>query len=424
MVVSRGKVSVNAQNCAIIAFVLYLSYEPIYVVLDIVFPSVLAMIFAFIIIYLPLLLSIYLSKKIPWDFLMFFLIIVLIFAISYMFHPEYHDWYFEGSYRLTRRIFRPDRYLYAYLFVRTINKPENVLKSLKFASLILLFYYSYRLLHAMSVGYWITNSTGTDIQASYDLNYGYGHLLVFSTFLVTAYREKKKRYYLLALISAMEVFLGGSRGPIIFMVVLFVILFVYKIQKSGFDKKIFLIGLSLVFIGIFAYIGFEGICSIAGNILAQFGFGDSRTVQNLINGTISDDNGREELYLIAINMIKQNGLIGLGYGAYGDRYVIRQAYIWVGYCHNIILELMIDYGFIAGLILTITIVANVLKMLFTNIEQDWKYLFLIFFIPSCKLLLSGSYWYSESFFAAIAVCVSYKLYKKHREIRLKLPRMF
>jgi len=109
---------------------------------------------------------------------------------------------------------------------------------------------------------------------------------------------------------------------------------------------------------------------------------------------------------MAIDMIK-NGF--WGYGAYGDRYVIGRVY-WVGYCHNIFLELLINYGWIIGGILCISIVVTSLKMLITCKNESWWICFVIFFVPSMKLLLSGSYWYLEAFWACIAV---YLMYRKH-----------
>ena len=404
--------TINSSNCAIFAFVMYLSYEPIMAVLSKIFPSIIAMILTYCIMYAPLFFAMYAKKCIPWDFIILFFIVVLIFAVTYLFHPEYKEWFFEGSYRLTRRIFRPDRYLYMYLFIRVLDTPENILKGLKYGASVLLVYNSYLLLVALRRGYWIINSFGYDMHNAYDLNYGYSHLLIFATFMVLGFRENKIRFYLLAFVSLVEVFLGGSRGPIIYMVALVAILYFYKMRNSKSIKQIVMAMAIFVGVAVLVVVGLDNLTRILGQFLSSIGFGNSRTVQNLINGSISDDNGRAEIWAIAIEMIQKNGILGLGYGAYGDRYVIRPRYIWVGYCHNVFLELLIDYGVIVGSILILIGLYVAIKMLFRIKEEIWRDTFLVFFIASCKLLLYGSYWYCEAFWGAIAVGVGYSMCKK------------
>ena len=405
------RLTVTSNDCAIFAFVMYLSYEPLVAVLSKVVPSLVAMLFAFTIIYIPLLFAIYTKGKIPWDFIILYIIVVLIFAITYLFHPEYKEWFFEGTYRLTRRIFRPDRYIYMYLFIRVLEEPKYILRALKYGASVLLVYNSYLLFVALRRGYWIINSFGYDMHNSYDLNYGYSHLLIFATFMIFGFNEKKK-YYILAFISLVEVFLGGSRGPIIYMLVLIVILYFYTIESSRSIKQILMIMVAVIGVSFLAMIGMDNITKMLGEFLSSIGFGNSRTVQNLINGSISDDSGRAEIWNIALEMIRKDGILGLGYGAYGDRYVIRPRYIWVGYCHNVFLEFLIDYGIIIGGVLIFIGLYASFKMIFRIKQNLWRDTFLIFFIASCKLLLSGSYWYCGTFWGAIAVGISYKLYKK------------
>jgi len=403
---------VNSNDCAIAAFVMFMSFEPITIALSKFVPNPFPSIVAYLLMYVPLFLTMYLQKRIPWDFFLLYTIIILIFSITYLFHPEYKEWFFEGSYRLTRRIFRPDRYLYMYLFIRIFDDPKALLRAFKYAASVLLLYNTYLLFVALRRGYWIINSFGYDMQYSYDLNYGYSHLVIFATFMVLGFRENKKRYYFIGLLSMIEVVLGGSRGPIIYMVLLVAFLYFYKMRDSHSKKQIIMAVVAIIGAGIVFTVGFDNLTKLLGYFLSSIGFGGSRTVQNLINGSISDDNGRMAIWAIAINMIKENGIFGLGYGAYGDRYVIRPLYIWVGYCHNIFLELLIDYGIIIGCILIYIGLRGALKMLLIKQDTIWRDLFLIMFIGSCKLLLSGSYWYSEAFWGALAIGISYVKYRK------------
>jgi hypothetical protein len=372
-----------------------------------------------LLMYFPLILSLVLRRK-SNGYLIRFLIclglVAAIFFVTYLIHPEYSYWFFESSYPIGTRIFRPNQYLYAFLFVSAVDDPDELIKYMKVVAYILLAYYSYRLLRASMLGYWITTTTAQGpTRTSYDLNYGYDHLIVLTTFICCAFREKKIYYFILAGISLVEILLGGSRGPLISVAILLLIMYLrYKQQFSKLARIAVFLGVALLVALYFLPGGMQVIMMVLRAVLGRiFGSSSARTIQMLIEGQVHvllDNSGRTRLYNMAIDMIK-NGF--WGYGAYGDRYVIGRIY-WVGYCHNIFLELLIDYGWIIGGILCISIVVNSLKMLITCKNESWWICFVIFFVPSMKLLLSGSYWYLEAFWACIAVCL---MYRKH--IRLE-----
>ena len=369
-----------------------------------------------LLMYFPLILSLVLRRK-SNGYLIRFLIclglVAAIFFVTYLIHPEYSYWFFESSYPIGARIFRPNQFLYAFLFVSAVDDPDELIKYMKVVAYILLAYYSYRLLRARMLGYWITTTTAQGpMRTAYDLNYGYDHLIVLTTFTCCAFREKKKYYFILSGISLVEILLGGSRGPLISVAILFLIMYLrYKDQFSKLARFAVFLGIALL-LALYFLAGMQVILVGLGTVFGYiFGGSSARTIQMIIGGQVLFDNsGRTKLYSMAIDMIK-NGF--WGYGAYGDRYVIGRIY-WVGYCHNIFLELLIDYGWIIGGILCISIVVNSLKMLITCKNESWWICFVIFFVPSMKLLLSGSYWYLEAFWACIAVCL---MYRKH--IRLE-----
>jgi len=342
---------------------------------------------------------------------------VLVFGVTYVLHPEYHEWFFARNYPIISHIFKPDKAVYSMLFLGVVGNPKHILKWLKVAAWLLFAYYSYRFIGAQIRGYWITAAaTAAGMKAdSYDLTFGYDCLLVYAFFLVSAAREKKLLYYIVAGIMIIEILLGGSRGALIGVAVLVLILFLKYRKQIPIWIRIIVLSLTVFVFGVLLFLGTKGLLRMFSQVAGQVFGADSssRTVQSLVSGEeILDDNGRERIYRDALNMI-QNGF--WGYGAYGDRYVIGR-WLWAGYCHNIFLELLIDFGWILGGLLCITIIAGTLKMLTACRDEDWWDCFVIFLIPSFKLLLSGSFWFTETAWAAMMVCLMYKRAVRKRSV--------
>lgn len=375
--------------------------------------------FLIVMMYAPLILSFCLKKKGHYGYLgrffICFLLVGLIFFVTYCLHPEYKDWYFAGSYPIWERIFRPNQFLYAFLFVSAIEDPKDLLKYLKLAAYILLVYYSYRLLKAQIQGYWLTTTTSAgQVRSEYDLSYGYDHLFVFSVFCCYGFRERKLHNFILSGISLIEILMGGSRGPLLGVVLMLVIMyFLYRKSLSRWIQALILVTVVLVTL-LYLVLGMEGFLILVGSMFKQLGI-SSRTIDKMLSGSDAlDGTGRDRLYGIAIDMIKEGFW---GYGAYGDRYVIGKVF-WVGYAHNIVLEMLIDFGWILGTAICVKILFDCVRMIFFCRDQAWRDAFIVFMIPCTKLLLSGSFWFSEAFFACIAIQLTYSKWEKQKRKEL------
>lgn len=410
-------IRINKRTLPCIALALYLLQEMIYAIFSIPFGGgEIARLCTIIVIYLPLVAMLFFSgeKQDVKDFYILLILIALFFGFTYFFHPEYYEWFFKGSYPIMTVIFRPDQCIYAYLFFRIIKDPKDILRTLKVTAYILLLYYTYQLLHALSVGYWLYNSTGEVEKWSYNLNYGYNQLLVMAIFGYYAMKEKKMFYWLLCGASVLEIVLGGSRGPLVGVAIFGIILIIRYFKELDLRLRIVLIITSFLMILLFAGVGVESVLQLINSIIKKFGI-SSRTIEMLLQGEIAYDNNRSRIYMTAIQMIKNGGIFG--YGAYGDRYVISDI-AFVGYCHNLILEILIDFGILIGGFFCLRMLYASFKIMFLSQKSEWSDIYMILFISITKLFLSGSYWYSEAFWGALAIWISYK-----REISRKINPM-
>jgi O-antigen ligase len=126
----------------------------------------------------------------------------------------------------------------------------------------------------------------------------------------------------------------------------------------------------------------------------------SRFIQKLLDGTLSEDSGRSEINRIAFDMIRNGGIFG--YGFYGDRYVIGQTWHY-GYPHNIFLEWLIEFGPLLGGVFCLLFMFNVVRMGIRVIDPTWTFLWILFISTNMKLIVSDSFWYYWPFWGLLSV---------------------
>lgn len=365
---------------------------------------------ALFIIYLPvILIIILLPKKIPLDFIALWGSIVIFILFTYLIHPEYEFWYTRNYYGVWDYVLRPDNGLYAYFFIRLLNNPKKIMRAMKTSAWIMYPYYAYLLMEALRRGYWVTTgSQGQTIQLSYDLSFGYDVLIFALVFLYSAMNERKIVDMVMAIAGLVMIFLGGSRGPLLCVAIFMIFYFAVKMVDAKAKNKIIISSL-VGCVGVFVYLSYEYILNAVVHMMDKFGV-SSRTLTMLLQGNVADDNGRARIWGAAVQMIKDNPF---GYGALGTRHVIFY-YHDVGHCHQLFLEILVDFGIIVGIILIIFLLVNAFKIMFSKTDFEWKAVFLIFFGRACQLLLSGTYWHVASFWGCIGIGAAIYFSKKEK----------
>ncbi|MDA8220914.1 O-antigen ligase family protein [Desulfosporosinus sp.] len=359
-----------------------------------------------IVIYFPLLLMPFAigERRRTRDFFILWVTVLLAFIVTIMVHPEYETWFKHPLYGVFDYIFRPDRALYAYFMVRIINDPKQILLNLKFVSYIFAIYGLYKFTNAMQVGSWLTLTANGYEELSYSMSLGYDMMLPSMVFLYYAMRDKKPLHWALSIMCISMILVAGSRAPLLWIIVFFTVMLI----KGFITSKVKVIWGLTVPVFLLIYLKLEDLIGFLVLFLQDRGI-SARSIDMLLSGSISDDNGRAVIYDMSIEMIKNMGFFG--YGLYGDRYVIGNYYFW-GYPHNIFLEILITFGVVCGGFLIVFLLFHIVRTLIKCKDDDWLDLFLIFLVCSLKLLLSDSYWYIPEFWAAIAVVYSWNRQQK------------
>lgn len=389
-------------------------------------PHTITVLLTLLMIYIPVFVLFFLNSKkyLKVDFVILYIFLILFFAITWLIHPEYTPYYLKREYGVFDTVFFPTHGIYAYLFIRLINNPCKILKNLKFSGYLMIFYFLAEIYLYTKRGFWygVVGDNGKAIM-SYSVSFGYQVLFFLVIFLYSFFKYNKKLDLIFTLMYIIMLFIGGSRGPFIFVITFIVVYWFLELSnRAEFIKhknKSILFFIS----GFILYYFKNDILFFISKQIKTFGF-SSRFIDKLLLGTIFSDSGRSIIWQKTIEMIKENPF---GYGAMGSRHVITNV-IFAGYPHNVILEILVDFGVFFGLIILSMFLINILIMFYGKNTKEYRGIFLVFLSCSLGLLLSLTYWNSNVFWGSIAIVISclfdLKNKRKYRILSLEQENYF
>ena len=231
-----------------------------------------------------------------------------------------------------------------------------------------------------------------------EYNMSLGYYLLFPTICMLYLCLNKANiivHGIFFLIGTIVIFLVGSRGPILGIVLFWGLyeLFVSRIESV---KEFFIKGIEIVvlFVG---FIKFNDIVLYLSKIMEIIGL-ESRTLQYLVNGDIGNLSNRDIIYVWAFEQIDHSffGGNGIGYSL---------AVIGT-YCHNIILEMAVEFGvFIAfGIVLSLIILSA--YKLYTSNSLEKGIILMWVCAGVVPLFVSSIYWEYMQFWMFLGVIIS------------------
>ena len=223
----------------------------------------------------------------------------------------------------------------------------------------------------------------------YNMSFSYGLLLP----MISLYSRKNSYSVIASMLLFIFVIALGSRGAAVFFS-LYVI-----VDIILFNRK-FLILIIIAIVSIILLI------PLFINKLDEFGI-SSRTLMLLLSGDFNQDSGRSEIFDLVINPLMKNPIMGIG--LWGDRY-----YIDGFYCHNIILEICLNFGMFLGPLLILYVVVFFLKVYFHSSTENKMILLKYFIACVLPLMLSSSYLVAPNFGIFVGIIYSIKKYNLKR----------
>lgn len=241
---------------------------------------------------------------------------------------------------------------------------------------------------------------GVSMNGNMQFSYAAMPVIIFSLY---DFFEKKHIYQLIiSIILFIMIVLFGSRGPLI-CIMFFLLLYFMKNRKK--QLPIIMILLFTMFVLISNY---ERIIKVIAIVLDKYSI-SSRTIYKLMSGTITSNTGRDKIQDIVIQLISQKFLTGIGIG--GERIVInKEIYnmtknMGACYPHNIILEVLVQYGILIGGTLIIWFVAKCI-MVYVGNSNKRNALIILISISIVHLMVSSSYLEEPMFFALLGMIMN------------------
>jgi hypothetical protein len=160
---------------------------------------------------------------------------------------------------------------------------------------------------------------------------------------------------------------GGRQSFVGFFIGMMVVY--YCIRLNHLTIKQLVVRLMLVlFLLLFIVLLLPYLIVLLGDVVNVMGM-DSRTMDMLTGNELFSTSTRDSIYELSMFYIRSN-LYDIK-GLFADRYMLRITDSWIAYPHNLILELMMDFGVILGGLFSLIILFKfVLRLVRGNIEKS------------------------------------------------------
>ena len=204
---------------------------------------------------------------------------------------------------------------------------------------------------------------------------------VILCFYEGCFRGKYFDYFAYALGVVVMAFYG-ARTPLVSSLAAAALMYIVYIRKGKNTISIILTYIILLaatsFFIIYGNVILEWIGRIGESI-------DSYALSKLNRDVFLESSSRGIIYERAINLIKAQGIFPMG--LFADRY-----YLNVIYVHNIFLEILINFGVLAGGILSIFLLLGILRSIIVSKDENVKvFLIFSFFAIFARFIFSGTY---------------------------------
>ena len=214
------------------------------------------------------------------------------------------------------------------------------------------------------------------------------------------FERKRLGYWVLFILSTVLLFIFGTRGPLLAVVVFITFEVIARLIISKASAKRYILFFVIVIL-IFAVLSTNLIIEFMeflSQCFEEIGF-STRIFDMFIEGELSYSSGRDKLSEQIVAAIGEKPI--LGYGIFGDRVITGGSYV-----HNIVLELLCDFGIFIGTAVMIALIVLIIKAL--KCSKDYTVFYFILMLISLvftKLMLSGSYLTEQYLYFLIGISV-------------------
>lgn len=330
------------------------------------------------------------ENRLTNQMILFLGVYLILIIVSAMVHVENIPYLFEIIYVFIRSIF-PLIIIFWY-----INDPNIILRYMRIPAY-------YHLLFTCVIAF-----SGLYLEKTNYMTMTYSSQVSWALITYFAFKERKIYDMFLSTVTSFAYIVHGARGGIIVMLVYYLqCIFVHMKKRNRIFLMSVLLNSSLIIIlfsrEIFGFIN-RNLSSIDEH---------GRTLNLVIEGKFFASDARIDLYIQLFEKIKLNPF---GYGIGYDR-VIGGSGAW--YAHNILLELLINYGVVLGIIAIIVLLYVAFYMNVKCKNEEYRALFNIYFFTGFIMLQFSSSLYLEvHIFISLLVFLMHKNTKRHHLLNI------
>jgi O-antigen ligase len=237
--------------------------------------------------------------------------------------------------------------------------------------------------------------TGRASLGTYSMALSYYMLLPVIMFIDDLIDVYSTKMLSLTLISLFIILSLGSRGPILCIIVFFVLKYIKTGTKRTLKREAG--RLSLLSLAIIVFIFFEQIMLFVYESLLKVGI-NSRTIFLFLRGG-SQLGSREQIFESTLDVIARSPIIG--FGLFGDRRLSGSSYV-----HNIFIEVVGNFGVILGIILLAILILMILRSLITKDRLRYNITTIWLSLGFVHLMVSGSYLVDLKFWIFIGLLIN------------------
>ena len=237
---------------------------------------------------------------------------------------------------------------------------------------------------------------------TYSMSLSYYMLLPMLIYLDELFDQPSLKACLFSLVALLIILALGSRGAILCMAIFIFLKMVKSLSKLTYTKLL----LNLTFFAaiIVTFIYLDSILQYINNLLLNFGI-NSRTIALFLMDSVHLS-GRDSIYQKIIEAILNNPLLGIGVA--GDRLIMGG-----GYTHNLILEVLANFGVIIGSSLLIVLLLLIVRNLLTKDNETYNMIIIWLSLGFVPLMVSGSYLMDMNFWILIGLMIN-SIFQKNK----------
>lgn len=247
----------------------------------------------------------------------------------------------------------------------------------------------------------------TSETALYSQQTGYTALNI-SVICIMTWMDKRSWKSAIASVTGIGLLLiSGARGPLLALGLYIFCQLVKEVYRRGKEKKVFVTTTVGTVVVLFILLNIRKIALLLQPFFLELNL-SPRILYRIADGNMFEDSSRIQLIYYGIKSIVENPVLGVG--VLQDRFMIRNAMEPYGqaigwYPHNIVLEILMQFGIVMGLFLLFRLVLMIGRNLKYAQGDERKNLVLAFCgIGLFPLFISSSYIEWIEFYVLLGLC--------------------